>query len=313
MAVGLRAVLYPNSVVKTYIQTNAAVGSSLQVATLTAQRHGLRSLWRGFLTCQMGIIPAHSVYVTGLEISKQKISRLARREGIQAGTAAQMGSFLGGAMASLGSQLVRTPTDVIAQRLMIQGTAGAAHTYHNGIHAFYSILKTDGIRGLYTGLGAAVLVSVPFSAIFWGTYSILKVRVGHSMSHLAGKFHDESTQHRCYVSPAVYGAATPFGVWEAAVFSSSAFISACAAAAITNPIDMVKTRIQTRAKTGRTAEGGRLAQKGAGIITHLWSIVKYEGWWSLSKGFSSRVMTIGPFSVLGILIYEGSKHISKKN
>merc|ERR1712146_542606 len=104
----------------------------------------------------------------------------------------------------------------------------------------------------------------------------------------------------------------PFGIWEAMVFPSAAFISSCVALAVTNPIDLVKTRIQTKAKTGKTAEGGRLAQSGAGILQHLNSIVRFEGWGSLSKGFTSRVMTSGPFAVVGILVYEGTKHYAQK-
>eukprot|EP00469_Lotharella_globosa_P007967 CAMPEP_0167784518 /NCGR_PEP_ID=MMETSP0111_2-20121227/7681_1 /TAXON_ID=91324 /ORGANISM="Lotharella globosa, Strain CCCM811" /LENGTH=252 /DNA_ID=CAMNT_0007675597 /DNA_START=175 /DNA_END=930 /DNA_ORIENTATION=- len=252
----------------------------MNVARQAIKRGGYRALWRGFLTNQTGVIPAHSVYVTGLEWSKQHITRAANNWGCKPGTSSHIGSFIGGATASFCAQLVRTPTDIIAQRLMIQGSKGSQTTYQNGLHAFQTIVKTEGFRGLYAGLGAAVLVSVPFSALFWSSYTTLKSHIGHSMTHAAAfsaqvfgreeEIDIEVTQ-TAYFRP-------PFGIWEAVVFSSSAFISSCVALAVTNPIDVVKTRIQTKAKTGRTAEGGRLAQSGAGIIQHLISIVKFEGW-----------------------------------
>mmetsp|Transcript_28196 Transcript_28196/g.45889 ORF Transcript_28196/g.45889 Transcript_28196/m.45889 type:complete len:392 (-) Transcript_28196:170-1345(-) len=358
MAVGLRGMLYPNSVIKTHVQTNVLTGTTKEVARTIIERNGLRGLWRGFFTCQVGIIPAHSVYVTALECSKQYIKQhLAIQKGFGSRRATQLSSFMGGAAASLCAAVVRTPTDIIAQRLMIQGTKGASTAYSNGFHAFRTILKTEGIRGLYAGLGAAVLVSVPFSATFWGSYSSLKFYIGHSMSGLASTVEERRRRKQNNLSnlsnsrssnssrnmmpaaaqaeaaenqlAAAINASTassendeiskgilskaPFGMWEALVFSSAAFLSASLAVAVTNPIDLVKTRIQTKAKTGRTAEGGRLAQSGAGIRQHLWSIVRYEGWWSLTKGFSSRVLTTGPFSILGILVYEGTKHMSRKS
>eukprot|EP00467_Chlorarachnion_reptans_P019364 CAMPEP_0114523290 /NCGR_PEP_ID=MMETSP0109-20121206/21212_1 /TAXON_ID=29199 /ORGANISM="Chlorarachnion reptans, Strain CCCM449" /LENGTH=358 /DNA_ID=CAMNT_0001704595 /DNA_START=41 /DNA_END=1117 /DNA_ORIENTATION=+ len=324
MAFALRGALFPNSVIKTHIQTNISTGSATAVAREIVSMHGVRGLWRGFLTCQIGVIPAHSVYVTGLEWSKQHVARLARSEGFAAASANQLGSFAGGAAASLCAALVRTPTDVIASRLMIQGSKGASTIYHDGVHAFMTICQTEGIRGLYAGLGPAILVSVPTSAIFWGTYSSLKSFIGNTLSHAAAAAH-----HREFVAhaqseavaseasfiapPAMVGPIrAPFSVWEALVFSSAAFLSSTLAVAVTNPVDLVKTRMQTKAKTGRTAEGGRLAQSGASMRMHLWSIIKYEGWWSLTKGFTSRVMATGPFSIAAILIYEGTKHMSLK-
>eukprot|EP00471_Norrisiella_sphaerica_P008506 CAMPEP_0184502262 /NCGR_PEP_ID=MMETSP0113_2-20130426/49826_1 /TAXON_ID=91329 /ORGANISM="Norrisiella sphaerica, Strain BC52" /LENGTH=324 /DNA_ID=CAMNT_0026891345 /DNA_START=107 /DNA_END=1081 /DNA_ORIENTATION=+ len=324
MAVGLRALLYPNSVIKTHVQTNIAAGSTKEVALGILSRNGIRGLWRGFFICQAGVIPAHSVYVTQLELSKQSIKRFAASQGVAGNQATQIGSFLGGAIASLSAQLVRTPTDVVAQRLMIQGTKGSATTYASGFHALTTILKVEGLRGLYAGLGAAILVSVPFSATFWGTYASLKYYIGHTVTGLAAAVenaqripsHAQAQPVGDFNSMSQGSSGSfraPFGKWEALVFSSAAFLSATLAAAVTNPIDLVKTRIQTKAKTGRTAEGGRLAQTGAGIRQHLWSIVRYEGWWSLTKGFTSRVMTTGPFSIIGILVYEGTKHMSIKS
>eukprot|EP00468_Gymnochlora_sp_CCMP2014_P012804 CAMPEP_0167745360 /NCGR_PEP_ID=MMETSP0110_2-20121227/3108_1 /TAXON_ID=629695 /ORGANISM="Gymnochlora sp., Strain CCMP2014" /LENGTH=288 /DNA_ID=CAMNT_0007629993 /DNA_START=1019 /DNA_END=1885 /DNA_ORIENTATION=+ len=286
-----------------------ASGSTLRVAKQTVERFGIRSLWKGFLTCQAGIIPAHSVYVASLECSKEFIARGAIRGGYSDRISRQFSSFAGGATASFLSQLVRTPTDVIAQRLMIQGSAGSSTTYRSGFHALSTILKAEGIRGLYAGLGASILVSVPLSATFWGSYTVLKHQIGTSLSNIAHRQFSNQDVRMEYVS---YHSKAPFGAMEAAVFSSAAFLSACIATAVTNPIDVVKTRIQTRAKTGRTAEGGRLAQSGAGIVRHLYSIIQFEGWRALTKGWTSRVLTSGTFSVLGILVYEGTKHMSRK-
>jgi solute carrier family 25 protein 44 len=37
--------------------------------------------------------------------------------------------------------------------------------------AFCDILKTEGVRGLYRGYTASMMVYVPSSGIWWGTYA----------------------------------------------------------------------------------------------------------------------------------------------
>lgn len=95
-------------------------------------------------------------------------------------------SFVGGAMASLSSQAVVVPIDVVAQRLMLLGggppggeavlrdpnaralaAADAASRRHtSGLALARQIVRTEGVGGLYRGFGASLAMFVPNSAIW---------------------------------------------------------------------------------------------------------------------------------------------------
>eukprot|EP01018_Ginkgo_biloba_P012670 Gb_09586 [translate_table: standard] len=80
-----------------------------------------------FGTSLMGTIPDRALYMSDLEVTKRN-----------AGTTALQ-------------------LDVISQRLMVQGGHGLSQiptNYKGGIDAFKMILKTNGLRGLFRGLGA---------------------------------------------------------------------------------------------------------------------------------------------------------------
>lgn len=316
MIVALRGVLFPNTVIKTHIQTNAMDGRAYGVARSIVQRKGVRGLWKGFMVSQCGRVPAHLSYVLGLEYTKHAATSAIQGLGVSTSKANEMGSFVGGGIAAFIQQLVNTPADVISSRIMLQGSPGAAAEYHGGFHAFRTILASDGVRGLYAGLGPSLMGAVPFSAVFWSSYALLKRHLVPIFSSLevaqSSRFASEPEVSLTYGPPAFAQDSAPFASSELMAFSTAAFCSVVLAAAVTNPLDVVKTRMQTKAKTGSTAHGGLLAQHGAGIFSHLRNIVRFEGWASLSKGFASQVMTHGPFAVIGILMYESSKEYSRK-
>jgi len=62
---GIRAALYPNSVVKTHLQVSEEQGI-LQTYKNIFRRDGLRGLWRGFWTLSIGIVPGQAVYLSTL-------------------------------------------------------------------------------------------------------------------------------------------------------------------------------------------------------------------------------------------------------
>ncbi len=49
------------------------------------------------------------------------------------------------------------PLEQVSQRLMVQGGIGGTNTgYKSGLDAFRTIVKGEGVRGLYRGFGASV-------------------------------------------------------------------------------------------------------------------------------------------------------------
>jgi hypothetical protein len=85
-----------------------------------------RGFYRGFGTVVFGTIPARSVYLTTLEVTKATVTKLGERFDISAPALAGAASFVGGAAASASTQAVVVPIDVISQRLMMQGVPGSS-------------------------------------------------------------------------------------------------------------------------------------------------------------------------------------------
>jgi len=71
----------------------------------------------------------------------------------------------------------------------------------------------------------------------------------------------------------------------------------------TNPLDVVKTRLQTL--TANTAS--------TSVINNLRILFKQEGIWAMTRGIPARLASSGPLSVLHIVCYEFVKRHSTLN
>ena len=98
--------------------------------------------------------------------------------------AAAAANFVAGASASVCSQSLTVPLDVVSQRLMVHGNASSAAAaggvrYTNGIQAARAIIAADGVAGLYRGLGASLATYMPASAVWWSAYGTYQKLLWH--------------------------------------------------------------------------------------------------------------------------------------
>ena len=65
--------------------------------------------------------------------------------------------FLLGGVSTSCACLFSNPFEVIKTRMQVQGEQGAQiRAFRNSLHAFYTILKNEGIYGIQKGLGPAI-------------------------------------------------------------------------------------------------------------------------------------------------------------
>lgn len=66
------------------------------------------------------------------------------------------------------------PFTIVKTRMEYSGAGG--HAYTSTMHALSSIWRTEGLRGMYAGLGPTALSQAPFSALYYMFYTRLQVR-----------------------------------------------------------------------------------------------------------------------------------------
>ncbi|XDV35374.1 hypothetical protein PO909_005337 [Leuciscus waleckii] len=133
------------------------------------------------------------------------------------------------------------------------------------------LLHTQGIQGLYKGLGATLLRDVPFSIIYFPLFANLN-KLGKPSSEDAAPFY-----------------------WS--------FISGCVAgstaAVAVNPCDVVKTRLQSLNK-------GANEETYSGIIDCFSKIFRREGPSAFLKGAGCRALVIAPlFGIVQVMYFIG--------
>lgn len=143
-----------------------------------------------------------------------------------------------GAMAGVASGVVTCPLDVIKTKLQAQGafrsqamlSSGKKPTvlYHGMLGTARTIIREDGIRGLYRGLGPMLLGYLPTWAVYMAVYD-------GSREWFFKNGYDDSDRNK----------------WLARIYASVT-AGACSTVA-TNPIWVIKTRLMSQ--VSKTASG----------------------------------------------------------
>lgn len=133
---------------------------------------------------------------------------------------------------------------------------------------------SGGFRGIYNGIGSAVVGSAPGAALFFVTYESVKR-------------HAASSQER-----GTYG--------EASVHMLAASLGEIAACAVRVPTEVVKQRAQAKQHpSSRKALTSILDQRGTHGLVHVWR--------ELYRGWGITVMREVPFTVIQFPLWEGLK------
>ncbi|GLD72578.1 mitochondrial 2-oxoglutarate/malate carrier protein, partial [Lates japonicus] len=81
--------------------------------------------------------------------------------------------FLFGGLAGMGATVFVQPLDLVKNRMQLSGQGTKAREYKTSFHALFSILKNEGVRGIYTVLSAGLLRQATYTTTRLGIYTIL--------------------------------------------------------------------------------------------------------------------------------------------
>ena len=239
----VRAVLYPINLIKVHLfmqQGNSLYSGATDAFRKILRREGIRGLYRGFTVSLLGMASGQ-LYITTYELTRSRLP----------GYSTEFKGLVAGTCATIMGQLLTVPVDVVSQHMMMEGQEKlgqrmasskakpsqyilvkntdyvlprqAQRGVRSAYHIVRDILHREGFHGLHKGYSVSLLTYAPNSALFWSTYSML-FRWGMESG---------------------WGEPLPLPLMQA----SCGVVGGVTSAALTNPLDVLRTRYQVRGCT----------------------------------------------------------------
>eukprot|EP00246_Nothoceros_aenigmaticus_P014726 TRINITY_DN5795_c0_g2_i1.p1 TRINITY_DN5795_c0_g2~~TRINITY_DN5795_c0_g2_i1.p1 ORF type:complete len:309 (-),score=36.37 TRINITY_DN5795_c0_g2_i1:384-1310(-) len=257
--------VFPMMTVKSRMQVQGGGGGSavysytgpLQAIQTIAAKEGVKTLYKGFGTVAF-TAPAQGLYMGAYQSFKKFFP---------GGDQNPLVHFGGGLVATLVQSTIMVPSEIVRQRQMVQITGAGSYT--GSLHAITSIYRHEGLFALYRGFWLAQMVWGPYNALYFPLW--------------------EATKKLSVWCSGVDSIAQLDMRWELA----SSFCSAGFAAGVTNPMDIVKTRLQVQGKSNVSS-----STQYNGALDAARSIWRQEGWKGFTKGATSRMLWIAPSSMI---------------
>ena len=174
--------------------------------------------------------------------------------------------FAAGAVAGATAQAAVYPLEVAKTRLAVSAPGAYAGTFD----CLRSVAATDGVRGLFRGLGASLGGIIPYAGIDLMVMSLLKDRVAASCE----------------------AQGTEPGVGTLLACGATSSVVAMAA---TYPLNLVRTRMQL---------GGAGNRSPADVVR---STLRAEGWRGLYRGVGVNAAKVLPSTAISYAVYESAK------
>jgi solute carrier family 25 iron transporter 28/37 len=153
---------------------------------------------------------------------------------------------------------------VIKQRMQMQDSP-----HRRVLDCARTVYRNEGIAAFYVSYPTTLTMTVPFTAVQFSAYEWLKTVLN------------------------------PSGGYSPVTHVTAGGIAGGLAAAVTTPLDVAKTLLQTRG----SSDDPRI-RNARGMGEALRIIVERDGWAGLRRGMLPRVMTVAPSTAISWLSYE---------
>ncbi|KAK4136226.1 mitochondrial carrier [Trichocladium antarcticum] len=260
--------MYPIDAIKTRAQLVGATASPVSGGVIRAtyrmaSTEGILSLWRGMSSVIVGAGPAHAVYFATYEAVKHVMG------GNRAGVHHPLAAATSGACATIASDALMNPFDVIKQRMQIQNSA---KMYRSMFDCAKYVYRKEGLSAFYVSYPTTLSMTVPFTALQFLAYESIS-------THL-----------------------NPVKQYDPMTHCLAGAVAGGFAAALTTPMDVIKTMLQTR---GSAADAELRTVNG--FVSGCRLLYQREGARGFFKGVRPRVLTTMPSTAICWSAYEASK------
>ncbi|UKZ92530.1 uncharacterized protein TrAFT101_007479 [Trichoderma asperellum] len=265
--------LQPLDLLKTRTQQSGRLSLLGSWKEVTQSPHPIRALWRGTVPSSLRTGIGSAIYFSSLHSIREFIQRsnaLNQRIHTHSTSSSSLpkltntANVVAGAVARTWAGFVLMPLTVIKVRF-----ESSLYSYPSMWAAVKDIHHQAGIRGFFSGFGATAIRDAPYAGMYVSIYEMLKRRLGSFVSQDA-------------MTPSM----------ASSVNFASAISAGAICSAISNPIDVCKTRIQLQPDQYRN-----LLHAGYRMVTE-------EGLHSLWRGLVLRMSRKALSSALSWTIYE---------
>ncbi|ROV93041.1 hypothetical protein VPNG_09445 [Cytospora leucostoma] len=252
--------LFPLDTLKTRLQSSQGFFAS----------GGFRGIYRGIGSAALGSAPGAAFFFCTYEAAKTALAEARRTR--SGGGGGAVDHMLAASLGEVAACAVRVPTEVVKQRAQAGQHGGSSMSSLLAILGRRRAVGLAGVwRELYRGWGITILREVPFTVIQFPLWEALKSYSREKRRSAAGGYGEGGGD---------------VSAGESALYGS---VSGGVAAAITTPLDVIKTRTMLSAER----------QKVWDIVT---GIYREQGIRSFFAGIGPRVMWIS----IGGAVFLGS-------
>lgn len=280
-------IMFPIDSIKTRMQTLKIKSSESIISSFSkiSATEGPLALWRGVSSVILGAGPAHAIYYMVFESTKTTLcNNLLKHSHNGANDESDnipninniqnISNFMvtnekhpliasiSGVAATITSDALMTPFDVIKQRMQ-----------NNNVKSLKSILttssyiyRTEGMKSFFISYPTTLILSIPFAALNFGIYEF-------SSDYL-----------------------NPDQIYNPMIHCVSGGISGAFAAAVTTPLDCIKTVLQTKS-----------IQNANSMISAAKGLYNQNGLSAFARGLKPRVVFNVPATAISWTAYEMAK------
>jgi solute carrier family 25 protein 38 len=223
--------LQPADLLKTRVQESRRSSLRTSVRAVLAGPGALRSLWRGTVPSALRTGLGAALYFTSLDALRRGLAGApvvaAARSSSSLPRLGNVANLASGAVARAAAGFALMPMTVVKVRF-----ESAAYGYTSMAAAGRAIYRHEGLRGFFSGAGATAVRDAPYAGLYVLLYEQMKKRLSRLANSLAS-------------DTAIAGGKS------AGVNFVSGATAAGLATALTNPFDVIKTRLQLHPKQYR--------------------------------------------------------------
>lgn len=281
-------VMFPIDSLKTRMQIISnnpkASGSLINSISKITSSEGAYALWRGVSSVVLGAGPAHAVYFSVFESTKTfLVNHITNTNNTKLVTDENHPLIASGAgiAATTASDALMTPFDVLKQRMQASHMTQALPSVSNSIQLMKTakhIYKTEGALAFYISYPTTLFTSIPFAALNFGFYE-------YSSSIL-----------------------NPSGIYNPYLHCVSGAVAGGIAAALTNPLDVIKTALQTKGISNI-----EVIKNSTGFKSALQALYKQGGLKIFGRGLKPRIVFNVPSTAISWTAYEMAKEVLLRN